>query len=125
MAANAEVGAPRTSRANSARVAVQKFGTFLSGMIMPNIAAFIAWGLITALFIPTGWWPNATLAGLVDPTIKYLLPILIGYTGGRLVHGQEHRIAEAFRLGWNAGVDAVRAGPVVQECHDAAPRRMT
>ena len=38
-----------------ARVGVQRFGTFLSGMIMPNIAAFIAWGLITALFIPTGW----------------------------------------------------------------------
>jgi hypothetical protein len=46
MAANAGVGAdtPSTGRAGSARVAVQKFGTFLSGMIMPNIAAFIAWG---------------------------------------------------------------------------------
>ena len=37
---------------------VQKFGRFLSGMVMPNIGAFIAWGLITALFIPTGWMPN-------------------------------------------------------------------
>ncbi|MBC1406249.1 PTS transporter subunit EIIC, partial [Listeria welshimeri] len=55
-------------------------------MIMPNIAAFIAWGLITALFIPTGWWPNESLAKLVDPTITYLLPILIGYTGGKLVY---------------------------------------
>lgn len=54
---------------------------------MPNIGAFIAWGLITALFIPTGWLPNATLAKLVGPMITYLLPLLIGYTGGRLVAG--------------------------------------
>nr|WP_163654796.1 PTS mannitol transporter subunit IICBA [Listeria sp. PSOL-1] len=69
------------------KVKVQQFGSFLSGMIMPNIAAFIAWGLITALFIPTGWLPNKELAKLVDPTITYLLPILIGYTGGKLVYG--------------------------------------
>ncbi|OXM85241.1 PTS mannitol transporter subunit IICB [Paenibacillus rigui] len=70
-----------------ARVAVQRFGRFLSGMVMPNIGAFIAWGLITALFIPTGWFPNEYLAKLVGPTITYLLPILIGYTGGQMVHG--------------------------------------
>ncbi|WP_417562136.1 PTS mannitol transporter subunit IICB [Microbacterium sp.] len=44
-----------TGGAKKAQVAVQRFGTFLSGMIMPNIAAFIAWGFITALFIATGW----------------------------------------------------------------------
>lgn len=69
------------------KVKVQRFGSFLSGMIMPNIGAFIAWGLITALFIPTGWFPHAEFAELVDPMINYLLPILIGFTGGRLVHG--------------------------------------
>ncbi|WNM25157.1 mannitol-specific PTS transporter subunit IIC [Demequina capsici] len=66
--------------------AVQKFGRFLSGMIMPNIGAFIAWGLITALFIPTGWIPNSNFAELVGPMITYLLPLLIGYTGGKMVH---------------------------------------
>jgi len=65
---------------------VQKFGSFLSGMVMPNIGAFIAWGLITALFIPDGWLPNERLAELVDPMILYLLPLLIAYTGGRMVH---------------------------------------
>ncbi|MCM3627737.1 PTS mannitol transporter subunit IICBA [Paenibacillus glycanilyticus] len=70
------------------RVGVQKFGRFLSGMVMPNIGAFIAWGIITALFIPTGWLPNETLAKLVDPIIKYLLPLLIGYTGGTMIHKQ-------------------------------------
>jgi PTS system mannitol-specific IIC component len=55
-------------------------------MVMPNIGAFIAWGLITALFIPTGWIPNEKLAELVGPIIKYLLPLLIGYTGGKMVY---------------------------------------
>ncbi|WED54892.1 PTS mannitol transporter subunit IICBA [Exiguobacterium profundum] len=68
------------------RVKVQRFGSFLSGMVMPNIGAFIAWGIITALFIPTGWWPNEKLAELVGPTITYLLPLLIGFTGGKLLH---------------------------------------
>ncbi|MGG1314651.1 PTS mannitol transporter subunit IICB [Cohnella laeviribosi] len=70
-----------------AKVAVQRFGRFLSGMVMPNMGAFIAWGLITALFIPTGWIPNESLASLVEPMIKYLLPLLIGYTGGTAIHG--------------------------------------
>ncbi|GAA3715971.1 PTS mannitol transporter subunit IICB [Salinicoccus jeotgali] len=65
---------------------VQAFGSFLSSMIMPNIAAFIAWGLITALFIEVGWLPNEDLAGMVDPMITYLLPLLIAYTGGKLIH---------------------------------------
>ena len=68
------------------KVRIQRFGSFLSGMIMPNIGAFIAWGLITALFIPTGWIPNASFAELVDPILYYLLPILIGFTGGRIVY---------------------------------------
>ncbi|WP_332634031.1 PTS mannitol transporter subunit IICB [Halalkalibacter flavus] len=68
------------------KVKIQRFGSFLSGMIMPNIGAFIAWGLITALFIPTGWLPNESLAELVGPMITYLLPLLIGFTGGRMVY---------------------------------------
>jgi mannitol PTS system EIICBA or EIICB component len=74
---------------------IQRLGAFLAGMIMPNIAAFIAWGLITALFIPTGWWPNEQLAKLVGPIINVLLPVLIGYTGGRLVHGQRGAVIGA------------------------------
>ena len=71
------------------RVAVQKFGTFLSGMIMPNIAAIIAWGIITAFFIPVGWTPNATIATMVGPILTYLLPSLIAFTGGKMVY--DHR----------------------------------
>lgn len=68
-----------------ARARIQRFGRFLSGMVMPNIAAFIAWGLITAFFIPTGWTPNEKLLTLVGPILLNLLPILIGYTGGKLI----------------------------------------
>ncbi|KHF39099.1 PTS mannitol transporter subunit IICB [Halalkalibacter okhensis] len=71
---------------SNVKVKIQRFGSFLSGMIMPNIGAFIAWGLITALFIPTGWLPNESLAELVGPMITYLLPLLIGFTGGRMVY---------------------------------------
>jgi PTS system mannitol-specific IIC component len=77
------------------RARVQTFGGYLAGMIMPNISAFIAWGLITALFIPDGWLPNEKLAALVGPTIIFLLPILIGYTGGRMVHGQRGAVVGA------------------------------
>ncbi|SHO51809.1 PTS mannitol transporter subunit IICB [Anaerocolumna xylanovorans] len=66
---------------------VQSFGRALSSMVMPNIGAFIAWGLITALFIPTGWAPNEKLAELVGPMSTYLLPLLIAYTGGKNVAG--------------------------------------
>ena len=67
---------------------VQVFGRFLSGMVMPNIGAFIAWGLITALFIETGWCPNEKLAQFVTPMSTVLLPLLIAYTGGSAAAGQ-------------------------------------
>lgn len=66
---------------------VQKLGRALSGMVMPNIGAFIAWGFITALFIEKGWLPNAQLAEMVTPMLKYVLPVLIGYTGGKMIAG--------------------------------------
>jgi PTS system mannitol-specific IIC component len=95
------VSAPAAAPAQGSgvRIAVQKFGTFLSGMIMPNIAAFIAWGFITAFFIETGWTPVAGLGGfgtndagdpnvgLVGPMIRYMLPLLIAMQGGRMVYG--------------------------------------
>ena len=68
------------------RARLQQIGGFLAGMVIPNVGAFIAWGFITALFIPSGWMPNPDLARLVEPMILYLLPILIGFSGGRLVH---------------------------------------
>lgn len=66
---------------------VQKFGAFITNMVMPNIGAFIAWGLITAFFIPTGWFPNPQLNELVSPILTFVLPLLIAYTGGRQVGG--------------------------------------
>jgi mannitol PTS system EIICBA or EIICB component len=107
MAANAEVGSSRTSRMRGTQVAVQKFGTFLSGMVMPNIAAFIAWGFITALFIEDGPFPvggiggfgndadGAPNLGLVGPMIRFMLPLLIAIQGGRMVYGVRGSVVAA------------------------------
>ncbi len=89
-----------------AKVKIQNFGRFLSNMVMPNIGAFIAWGFITALFIPTGWLPNETLASLVGPMITYLLPLLIGYTGGKLIGGERGAVVGAITtMGVIVGTD--------------------
>lgn len=101
------------------KTGVQSFGRFLSAMIMPNIGAFIAWGFITALFIPTGWLPNESLAKLVGPMITYLLPLLIGYSGGKLVGGDRGAVMGAITtMGVIVGAEipmflgAMIAGPV-------------
>ena len=86
---------PQFSAGGGVKARIQRLGGYLAGMVMPNIGAFIAWGLITALFIPTGWVPNKTFATLVDPIILFMLPILIGYTGGRMVHGQRGAVVAA------------------------------
>lgn len=98
---------------------VQVFGRSLSGMVMPNIGAFIAWGLITALFIPTGWFPNEKLALLVTPMSQMLLPLLIAYTGGQVVGGQRGGVIGAITtMGVIVGADvpmfigAMIAGPL-------------
>src|SRR5688500_11791488 len=133
MATTTTTPAPRTG----ARVQVQKFGTFLSNMVLPNIGAFIAWGLITALFIQSGWitligdkifgyapglepgqydygfvsalggW-NGEDAGIVGPLITYLLPLLIGYTGGRMMYNDTIRggvVGAIATMGAVAGAD--------------------
>lgn len=120
--ATIEDAPPRTG----VRVRVQKLGTALSNMVMPNIGAFIAWGLITALFIEQGWlqgifaslknpdgwvaqiggWGSYDGAGIVGPMITYLLPILIGYTGGRMVHGNRGAVVGAIAtIGVVTGAD--------------------
>ena len=98
---------------------MQKFGTFLSNMIMPNIPALIAWGLLTALFIDVGWLPNADLATMVGPSIHYLLPILIAATGGRMVHGDRGAVVGAFAvMGAIAGSDQLIAAFNADELAD-------
>jgi len=81
-----------------ARVRIQRFGTLLSNMIMPSIGAIIAWGLITAFFIPDGWTPNEKIATVVGPTIFYVLPTLIAYTGGMIVYGVRGGVVGATSL---------------------------
>ncbi|WP_146903545.1 PTS mannitol transporter subunit IICB [Cellulomonas aerilata] len=114
----AVAASPAMSGRKAAQVRLQRFGAFLTGMIMPNLPAFVAWGLITSLFISLGWTPNAVIGGfgnadvgswqgaatqlveaedgttfrqylgLVGPMITYLLPLLIANAGGRIVYGE-------------------------------------
>jgi PTS system mannitol-specific IIC component len=87
-----------TATGTDIRARVQRFGSFLSGMVMPNIGAFVAFGLITALFIDVGWTPNEELARMVGPMITVLIPTLIAYTGGRMVHGQRGAVIGAIAV---------------------------
>ena len=75
---------------------IRKFGGYMSGMVMPNLGAFVGWGLLAALFIPTGWIPNERLNEMVSPILNYLLPLLIGYTAGYNIHGQRGGVIGAF-----------------------------
>ena len=126
MATTATTTSP-TGSGTSARVRVQQFGTFLSNMVMPTIGAFIAWGLITAMFIEVGWLnlggkghvsPHSWIAhiggwgdwadggGIVGPMITYLLPLLIAYTGGKNVYDTRGGVVGAIAaFGVIAGTD--------------------
>ena len=84
-----------SQQGGGAQEAMQKFGRFLSGMVMPNIGAFIAWGFLTALFIPTGWMPNEYLAQVGGPMSKWLIPLLIGYSGGAAIYGHRGGVMAA------------------------------
>lgn len=108
---------------SSFKVKVQKMGAFLSAEVMPNIGVFIGWGVLAALFIPTGWLPNETLNQLVAPTMKYLMPLLIAYTGGNNVYGQRGGVIGAFAtMGVILGTDinmlagAMFMGPFAAWC---------
>ena len=80
------------------RQQIQKFGRALSGMVMPNIGALSRGEFVTALFIPSGWWPNTQMARLVDPMLTYLLPILIAGQGGKMIAGDRGRVIAAIAV---------------------------
>ena len=79
----------------SLKAKVQKLGSTLSSMVMPNIGALIAWGVLTALFIPDGYLPNESFASMVGPMLTYLIPLLVGYTGGKVIAGERGAVVGA------------------------------
>ncbi|AUJ30717.1 MAG: PTS mannitol transporter subunit IICBA [Liquorilactobacillus hordei] len=83
---------------SSLKAKIQRLGTTLSGMIMPNIAAIIAWGLITALFMAAGWIPNKQIATLISPMLNYMIPLLIAYVGGRMVYEERGAVVGAIAV---------------------------
>ena len=101
-------------RRTNMKSGVQRFGKFLSAMVMPNIGAFIAWGFITALFIPDGWLPNEQLASIQPYMLTYLLPALIAYTGGKMVGGDRGGVMGAIAvMGTIAGVGGTDGQPML------------
>lgn len=111
------------ARQEGLRIAIQRFGRFLSRMVMPNIGAFIAWGLLTACFNENGWLPNDNLAKMIEPMITYMLPLLIGYTGGKIVADNRGGVVGTVAaMGVVAGTDipmflgAMIAGPLGGLC---------
>lgn len=90
----------------SLKARVQKLGSTLSSMVMPNIGALIAWGVLTALFIPDGYLPNEAFATMVSPMLTYLIPLLIGYTGGKVIAGDRGSVVGAIAtMGVIVGTD--------------------
>lgn len=95
-----------TKKKVSLKTRVQRLGSALSNMVLPNIGAFIAWGLIMALFIPAGWLPNSELAKLGTPMVTYLLPLLIAYSGGAAIAGHRGGVVGAIAtMGVVVGAD--------------------
>ena len=104
---------------------LQRFGGFLAGMVIPNIGAFIAWGLLTALVIPTGWFNELGIAtpetwapvsdALVGPIIVNLLPILVAYTGGKIIHGHRGGVLAAIAVMGVIGSSGELAADVFDE----------
>lgn len=93
---------------------LQRFGKFLSAMVMPNIGAFIAWGFITALFIADGWLPNERLASIQPYMLYYLIPVLIAGQGGYMVGGDRGRVMGAIAvMGTIAGVGGTEGQPML------------
>lgn len=77
---------------------VQRFGKFLSAMIMPNIGALIAFGFLAAFFNGSGWIPHEGFATIFSAILVYLIPILIASTGGKLIGGERGSIVGAIAV---------------------------
>ena len=77
---------------------VQRFGKFLSAMIMPNIGALIAFGFLAAFFNGSGWIPHEGFATIFSAILVYLIPILIASTGGKLIGGERGSIVSTIAV---------------------------
>ena len=64
---------------------LRKIGNRLSQMMMPHLSIFIAWGFINVVASLQFKELHLLLDGLEQALISYLLPLLIGYTGGKQV----------------------------------------
>lgn len=104
-----------TKKGSSFKAKIQKFGTFLSGMIMPNIGAIIAWGFLTAIFMsPNGWFPNKYINSITTSMLYFLIPIMIAYTGGKSVYDERGGVVGAISVMGTIAIAFPWAKPILQ-----------
>lgn len=110
----------KSLKSKNFKIHVQKIGSFMAGMIMPSIGVLLAWGLWTAMFLydfdngkKLGWFNAPMLGALIEPGIKWLLPILIAFNAGRLVYGIRGGMISTFVIvGTIVGTDWIYANHI-------------
>ncbi|EGO9238375.1 PTS lactose transporter subunit IIBC [Enterococcus faecalis] len=74
---------------------LRRFGHRLSGMIMPNLSIFIAWSLLSLVAGYTTGNLRLALSEVETIMIRVVLPILIGFTGGKMFEEQRGGVVAA------------------------------
>lgn len=66
----------------------RKLGRFMSRILMPNLSVFLAWGLLNLLLPLTRGAFHERLIQIDQMMVYLLLPILLGYSGAKMVHNR-------------------------------------
>ncbi|WP_054972711.1 PTS sugar transporter subunit IIA [Paenibacillus sp. A3] len=83
---------------------INRIGRFLSYLVFQNIAGLIGLGLIRVLFGERGWFPVPEVQDILNPILKYFLPLLFAYTGGRMIGSHRGGVIASFvMIGMIAG----------------------
>jgi PTS system mannitol-specific IIC component len=77
----------------------RRVGHYLSGMIMPNVSVFITWGIITTLIQYLRGPLQSSFLEMDRLMIQFLFPVLIAYTGGRLIENRAGVVAAVAVIG--------------------------
>ena len=77
----------------------RRVGHYLSGMIMPNVSVFISWGIITTLIQYLRGPLQSSFLEMDRLMIQFLFPVLIAYTGGRLIENRAGVVAAVAVIG--------------------------
>lgn len=62
---------------------IRKIGRFYSSVIIKNIALFITYGLLSAVFSEYGWFPKENIYNMAQIIYQVLIPVCLGLTAGK------------------------------------------